>query len=37
MDTKMIWHEKNQRDPSHAWLRERMALADSQVRTPESK
>jgi hypothetical protein len=28
IDTKMIWHEKNQRDPFHAWLRERMAQVD---------
>ena len=25
IDTKMIWHEKNQRDPFHAWLRESVA------------
>jgi DNA-binding transcriptional LysR family regulator len=37
IETKMIWHEKNQRDPFHAWLRERMAQVESQVRTPESK
>jgi DNA-binding transcriptional LysR family regulator len=37
IETKMIWHEKNQRDPFNAWLRERMAQADNQVRTPESK
>jgi hypothetical protein len=33
----MIWHEKNQRDPIHAWLRERMAQVESQVRMPESE
>jgi len=32
IEAKMIWHEKNQRDPFHAWLRERMAQADNQVR-----
>jgi DNA-binding transcriptional LysR family regulator len=37
IETKMIWHEKNQRDPFHAWLRESMAQVESQVRTPESK
>jgi DNA-binding transcriptional LysR family regulator len=37
IETKMIWHEKNQRDPFHAWLRERMAQVEGQVKTPESK
>ena len=35
IDTKMIWHEKNQRDPFHIWLRERMAQVDSQIETSE--
>jgi DNA-binding transcriptional LysR family regulator len=25
IDTKMVWHEKNQRDPFHVWLRDCMA------------
>jgi DNA-binding transcriptional LysR family regulator len=29
IETKMTWHEKNQRDPFHAWLRERMAQGDN--------
>lgn len=28
IETKMIWHEKNDRDPFHAWLREQMAQVD---------
>lgn len=31
IDTKMVWHEKNQSDPFHNWLRERLKQADLQA------
>jgi DNA-binding transcriptional LysR family regulator len=31
IDTKMVWHEKNQLDPFHAWLRDCMASVESQT------
>jgi DNA-binding transcriptional LysR family regulator len=30
IETKMIWHEKNQRDPFQGWLRERMAQVEGK-------
>src|SRR5262249_16775823 len=27
IETKMTWHEKNQRDPFHAWLRDKLTAS----------
>jgi DNA-binding transcriptional LysR family regulator len=31
IDTKMVWHEKNQNDPFHLWLRECMTRPESSA------
>jgi DNA-binding transcriptional LysR family regulator len=33
IETKMVWHEKNQRDPFHNWLRDQLAKAGKTERS----